>query len=44
MIELYLHLKIYLGYFPGRLKHDELEKSLRLTFWVIVSKVVEVIP
>ena len=32
MIELHLHLKIYLDYFPGRLKYTELEKLTRLTF------------
>ena len=31
MIELYLHIKLYLDYFPGRLKYAELEKSMRLT-------------
>ena len=41
-IELYFHLKIYLYYFPGRLKYAELGKSTRLTFWVPVPKVVEV--
>ena len=32
MIELYLQIKIYLDYFPGRLKYAELGKSTRLTF------------
>ena len=32
MIELYLHIKIYLYYFPGRLKYIELGKPVRLTF------------
>ena len=32
MIELYLHIKIYLDYFPGRLKYAKLGKSARLTF------------
>ena len=31
MIELYLHIKIYLHYFPRRLKYAELGKSTRLT-------------
>ena len=44
MIELYLHVKIYLGYFPGRLKYAKLGKSTRLTYWVPAPKVVEVIP
>ena len=44
MIELYLHVKIYLDYFPGRLKYAKLGKSTPLTFWVPVPKVVEVIP
>ena len=43
MTELYLHIKIYLDYFPGRLKHAELGKPMRL-IWVSVPKVVEVIP
>ena len=43
MIELYLHIK-NLEYFPGRLKNAELGKSMRLTFWVPVLKVVEFIP
>ena len=32
MIELYLHIKIYLHYFPERLKCAALGKSTRLTF------------
>ena len=32
MIELYLHGKIYLDYFPGRVIYTELGKSTRLTF------------
>ena len=32
MIEVYLHIKIYLNYFPGRLKYAEPEKSTLLTF------------
>ena len=44
MIGLHLHIKIYLDYFPGRLKYAELVKSMCLTFGVPVSKVVEVIP
>ena len=32
MIELYLHVKIYLDYFPGRLKYAEFGKSRRLIF------------
>ena len=32
VIELYLHIKIYLDYFPGRLKYAELGKSMRVTF------------
>ena len=44
MIELYLHMKIYLDYFPGMLKYAELGKSTRFTFWVPVPKAVEVIP
>ena len=43
MIELYLHTKIYLDYFPRRLKYAELGKSMNLTFWDPVPKVVEVI-
>lgn len=43
MIELYLHLKIYLNSFPRKLKYVELGKSTRLTVWVPVPKVVEVI-
>ena len=31
MIELYLRIKIYLHYFPRRLKYAELGKSTRLT-------------
>ena len=44
MIELYLHIKIYLDYIPRRLKYAELEKSTGLTFRVPVPKIVEVIP
>ena len=44
MIELYLYLKIYLDYFPGRLKYTDLGKSIHLTFWAPVPKVAEVIP
>ena len=44
MIELYVHIKNYLDYFPRRLKHAELGKSMRLKFSVPVLKVVEVIP
>ena len=44
MIELYLHIKIYLDCFPGRLKYAKLGKSTCLTFWVSVLKVVKVIP
>ena len=36
-------LKIYLDYFPGKLKDAELGKSTCLTFWVPVPKV-EVVP
>ena len=32
MIELYLHMKIYLDYFPESVNHDQLGKSLHLTF------------
>ena len=32
MIELYLHIKDYLDYFPGRLKCSVLGKSTRLKF------------
>ena len=32
MNELYIHLKIYPDFFPGRLKYAELGKSTRLTF------------
>ena len=42
MIELYLHIKNYLDYFPERPKYTEFEKSSRLTFWVPVAKVVAV--
>ena len=44
MIELYLHIKIYLDYFPGKLKYAKFGKSLHLIFLVPVPKVVEVIP
>ena len=44
MIELYLHIKIYLDYFPRRLKYAELGKSMHLKFSVPVLKVAEVIP
>ena len=43
-IELYLYIKICLDYFPGRLKYAKLRKSMHLTFWVLVTKFVEVIP
>ena len=43
MIELYLH-KIYLDYFLGRLKYADFEKLTRLTFWIPLPKVVEVLP
>ena len=39
MIELYLHTKIYLDYFRGRLKYAELGKSTLLTFWVPLPKI-----
>ena len=32
MTEVYLHIKLYLDYFPGRLKYAELGKSTRLRF------------
>ena len=32
VIELYLHIKIYLDCFPGRLKNAERGRSTRLTF------------
>ena len=32
MIELYLHIKIYLDHFPGRLEHTKPGKPTRLTF------------
>ena len=44
MIELYLHIKNYLDYFPGRLKYAELGKSTRLTFYVPLPKVIEITP
>ena len=44
MTGLYLHVKMYLDYFPGRLKYAELGKSTHLTFCIPVPKVVEVIP
>ena len=44
MSELYLHIKVYLDYFPRRLKYDKLGKSTRLKFWVPVPKFVEFIP
>ena len=44
MIELYLLVKMYLDYFARRLKYAELGKSMRLTFYVPVPKVVKVIP
>ena len=44
MIEFYLHIKIYLNYFPGMLKYTELGKSMHFIFWVPVPKAVEVIP
>ena len=40
MIAFYLHIKIYLNYFPGRLKYAKLGKSTRLA----VPKAVEVTP
>ena len=40
---LLLYVKIYLDYFPGRLEYAKLGKSMPLTFWVPVPKVVEVI-
>ena len=42
MIEVCLHLKIYLDYFPRRLKYAELGKSMYLTFWVPVPKLLSV--
>ena len=44
MIELYLHIKIYLAYFPGGLKNAEVGKSTHLTFGGPKPKVVEVMP
>ena len=44
MIELNLHINIYLDYFPRRLKYTKREKSTRLTCCVSVPKGVEVIP
>ena len=44
MIDLYLHIKIYLDYFPRRLKYAELGKLMHHKFSVPVPKVVEVIP
>ena len=44
MIELYLHIKNYLDYFPGKLKYAELGNSTRLLFWVPVPKIVDIIP
>ena len=44
MIEFYLHIKIYLHYFLGRLKYAEFGKSMRLIFCVSVGKVVTFIP
>ena len=44
MTELCLHIKIYLGYFPGRLEYAKIGKTMRLTFSVPVPKVVEVTP
>ena len=43
IIEAFLNTKIYLNYFPGRLKYVKLGKSTRLTFSVPKPKVVEVI-
>ena len=40
----FLHMKIYLDYFPGILKYGELGKSTGLTFWVPVQNIVEFIP
>ena len=39
MIELYLYIKTYLDYFPGKLKYSQLGKWTRFTFWVPVLKV-----
>ena len=39
MIELCLHIKIYLDYFPGKLKYGKLGKSMHLP----TTKVVEII-
>ena len=44
MLEFYVHTKIYLDYFPRRLKYAELGKSVRLKFSVPVPKVVELMP
>ena len=44
MIELYLQIKTYLDWFPGRLKFTKIGKSTSLTFSVPMPKVVEVIP
>ena len=44
MIELYLHTKIHLYYFPRRLGYAELGKSTGLTFSVPLPKFSEVIP
>ena len=38
MIDVYLHIKNYLNYFTGRLKHAELGTSLPLTFRVSAPK------
>ena len=43
-IYIYIYMKIYLDYFPGRLKLPELGKWTCLTFWVPVPKAVEFIP
>ena len=44
MLEFYVHTKIYLDYFPRRLKYAELGKSVCLKFSVPVPKVVELTP
>ena len=43
MIELYLHMQIYLDYFQGRLKHAEFGKLTYLMFCVPVQRFVGVI-
>ena len=32
IVEVYLHIKIYLDYLWGRLKNEELGKSIHITF------------